>query len=427
MPADTRGQTVKPDAVSMSVDRRYTIVACAFVVQGVVIGSMFAYGVFFPFLEAEFAWSRTLLSAGISVAVVVMGVFAIAGGHLIDRIGPRWVLSGSGLICGIGYALMATLDAPWQLFVYFGLCVGIGMSTNDVGTLSIVARIFERRRGIMSGVVKVGTAVGQMVIPLTVTALIATFGWRNAAVALGCGVGLILLAAAQGMDPARITAGASGLGAGGGAGGSQSLGGALRSRVFWTLCAAQFSSLPALVTIPVHLPVHGVDMGMSAPAAASLLTVLGAASVAGRLGLGRTADWIGGRAAMLVCFTILAGSLSFLALADLPVMLYVFAAVYGFAHGGFFTVVSPTVADYFGMRAHGAIFGAVVFSGTIGAAIGPMAAGRVFDLTHTYAPAFWGLAALSLLGLSLIASLPKPARSAAPERQRNGNRHHGGV
>ena len=92
----------------MPLDRRYTVVGCAFVIQGVVIGSMFAYGVFFPFLEAEFGWSRTLLSACISVAVVVMGVFAIAGGHLIDRIGPRWVLSVSGLVCGLGYLALSS-------------------------------------------------------------------------------------------------------------------------------------------------------------------------------------------------------------------------------------------------------------------------------------------------------------------------------
>ena len=137
--------------------------------QGVIIGSMFAYGVFFPFLEAEFGWSRTELSGCIH-GYIHHGVFAFPGGYLIDKFGPRWILGVAGLLTALGYVLMSTLSAPWRLYIYFGLLIGLGLGTHDVGTLSIIARIFSKRRGIMSGVVKVGTACGQMVIPLAVTA-----------------------------------------------------------------------------------------------------------------------------------------------------------------------------------------------------------------------------------------------------------------
>ena len=76
-----------------------------------------------------------------------MGLLALPGGSLIDRFGPRWVMTVTGIICGLGYVLTAQLAEPWQLFAFFGLCVGIGLSTHDVGTLSVVARIFHRRRG----------------------------------------------------------------------------------------------------------------------------------------------------------------------------------------------------------------------------------------------------------------------------------------
>ena len=76
-------------------------------------------------------------------------------------------------------------------------------------------------------------------------------------------------------------------------------------------------------------------------------------------------------------------------------------------HGArFLTVVSPTVAEYFGLQAHGAIFGIVLFSGTIGGAAGPILAGRVFDLTGSYAPAFTALAVLASVGLALVLRLP---------------------
>ena len=81
---------------------------------------------------------------------------------------------------------------PWQLYLFYGGLVGIGLSTHDVITLSTVARWFDNRRGTMTGLVKVGTGAGQFLMPLVAAALIATYGWRNAYVMIGS-VSLILL------------------------------------------------------------------------------------------------------------------------------------------------------------------------------------------------------------------------------------------
>ena len=363
---------------------------------------MFAYGVFFKVLETELGWSRTLLAGSSSLAFLVMGVFAMLGGRLSDRFGPRWVLSVSGLCFGLGYALMYFLDAPWQLFILYGGLIGLGLSTHDVVTLSTVARWFQRRRGLMTGVVKVGTACGQIIIPLAATALIAAFGWRMACLLLGIASGVILLLVAQGLrrappNPAKASAHSEQAG--------WSLAEAKRTRQFWTLCAAQFMFFPSLVTIPVHIVAHGMDMGMTATYAATVLSSIGAVSIAGRLFIGTAVDRIGGRRGMLICFSLLLLSLLWLRSADAPWMLFVFAAIYGFAHGGFFTVVSPTVAEYFGMASHGALFGVILFFGTIGGAFGPLLAGRVFDTSGSYDLAFIALATMALIGLLLVTSI----------------------
>ena len=75
--------------------------------------------------------------------------------------------------------------------------------------------------------------------------------------------------------------------------------------------------------------------------------------------------------------------------------------------GGFFTVVSPAIAEYFGMRAHGAVFGTVLFFGTVGGSIGPILAGFAFDVWGTYTPAFGTLLAFSVAGLILVLTLPR--------------------
>jgi len=83
-------------------------------------------------------------------------------------------------------------------------------------------------------------------------------------------------------------------------------------------------------------------------------------------------------------------------------VLFLFAVIYGFAHGGFFTVVSPMVAEFFGTGSHGVLFGIILFSGNLGGAVGPVMAGRTFDLTGSYRLVFLVLSVLTLIGFLLI-------------------------
>ena len=101
---------------------------------------------------------------------------------------------------------------------------------------------------------------------------------------------------------------------------------------------------------------------------------------------------------------------SFLLLANRLWMLFVFATVYGFAHGGFFVIMSPLIAKSFGTASHGAIFGMMISASTIGGAIGPLAAGYVFDLTGSYRLVFWCLPLISTAGLGATLMLRSPVR-----------------
>jgi MFS family permease len=388
-------------------DPRYKVVFGAWLTQFTVIGLLFSYGLLFKIFETEFGWSRTLLSACTSLAFLMMGVLAIFSGRLNDRYGPRAVLGVAGTLYGLGFALISQVSEPWHLFAIFGLLLGVGLSTHDVVTLSTVARWFQRRRGVMTGVVKVGTAAGQVAIPPLAALLIAGLGWRPAVVTLGILAALLLLVAAVAMKSPPKTAERTPQAPED----SISFREVRRTRIFWTLCAIQFLFFPALTTVPLHIVVHGMDLGMTAALAAGLVSVIGAASVAGRLTVGTLSDRISAKHVFTICFVpLIASLLTFLAV-ETPGPLFAAVAVYGFAHGGLFTVVSPTIAEYFGTRAHGATFGTVLFFGTIGGALGPILAGRVFDTTDSYALAFASLAGLATIGLMLVLSLPEAAKA----------------
>ena len=81
-------------------------------------------------------------------------------------------------------------------------------------------------------------------------------------------------------------------------------------------------------------------------------------------------------------------------------------ALNGFGHGGLFAVVYPTVGTYFGMREHGALFGTILFFGTISGSIGPILTGFIFDRFGSYDIAFLSLLGLMLAGLFLVLTLP---------------------
>ena len=407
----------------------YRIVAAGFVIQGVVIGAMFAYGVFFRELEAEFGWSRTMISGASSLSFVVMGVLAIVAGKLNDKIGPRILITASALCFGIGYGAMSRLQAPWELFLFYGLLAGIGYSTHDVVTLSTITRWFVRRRGAMTGVVKVGTGVGQVLVPVIAAALIAAFGWRNAAFIIGAASMLILLVVAQLMrrDPRSMGQHPDGVAIEGaraptGAGETgMSVAEAAGTRQFWILCAAQLTIFFCLLTVMIHIVPHATDLGIAPAVAATILSTIGGASIAGRLTIGMLADRLGGRRSLGVSFLVLLASFLLLQSAETAWMLFLFALIYGFAHGGFFTVMSPTLAEFFGTGSHGVIFGIVLFCGTIGGAAGPLLAGTLFDTTGSYETVFLILTGFCLMGLILTAALQpikSPATVAARESAR---------
>jgi MFS family permease len=400
----------------------YVIVFACFLFQGVGIGSYIGFGVFFKPLIAEFGWSRATVSGAASMAFLLMGALGMLVGTLNDRFGPRILMLVTGVFYGSGYFLLSRVHSVWELYIFYGLVVGIGLSSIDVIALTTTARWFVRRRGTMTGFVKVGTGAGQLVMPLTASLLILHYGWRNASV----GVGLIalILIVCSGLflrrDPAQMGLFPDGDGGPenaqtGKTGESLSAGEALRTPQFYAVCLMNFLVVGCLMTVMVHIVPHAQDSGLDPMNAAGVLSTIGGVSMAGRLLSGLALDKFGNKTTILVCFGLLLVSLLWLRTAGEWWMLYLFAAIYGVAHGGFFTLISPVVAGLFGVGSHGLLIGIVVFTGTVGGAFGPVLAGYIFDRVQSYQPVFLLLIGAALAGLALTPFL-KPAGQGPPAR-----------
>lgn len=392
--------------------KRYSIVAACFMIQAVGVGTLVSYGVFFSALIEEFQWSRAAISGASSLALFLSGFLAIFVGRLNDTYGPRKLLGIASIFFGVGVMLVSQVYELWQLYLFYGIIFGIGLSAVDVIALTTTARWFSYSRGIMTGIVKVGTGAGQFLVPLFASLLITAYGWRMTNIILGsfAFIALFILSQILQRDPRDSVESQSSdeeISAQSRANRDQkrsSLGAreAIRTRQMWIICGVNMLLVFTLMIILVHIVPHAGDIGLSTLQAAGALSTIGAVSMLGRFVCGITIDKTGSKFVMVVCFFILILSLLWLEVADSLWALYSFAAVYGIAHGGFFTAISPLVAEVFGTEAHGAIFGIVVFSGTTGGAVGPIVAGFLFDQLGSYNEVFWIIKILSCIGLGLI-------------------------
>ena len=394
----------------------YIIVLAIFFIMAISHGSICSFGVFFKRLLIEFDWSRATISGAASLCILLMGFLSIITGGLTDRFGPRIILVVCGFFFGLGYLLMSQVNTIWQLYLFYGVIVGIGVSAADVPLLSTIARWFTKRRGTMSGIAKAGTGTGILIMPIVISKLISTYDWRTACIVIGI-IGLVIIvSAAQFLrrDPVQMGQLPDGeekpnAVSFNSADGGFSLREAIHLRQFWTICAIYFVFFFCAHTILVHIAPHAEDLGISVANAASMISIIGGASIVGRLTMGNAGDRIGNKPTLIVCFLILLASLLWLRLANELWMLYLFTIIYGVAHGGFIALFSPIVAELFGTGSHGVILGTVLATGTIGGTIGPILAGHIFDTTSSYQLAFLILLLISVMGF-ILSTLLRPIR-----------------
>ena len=241
------------------------------VTQMMYLGLFFTFGVLFPEFEKEFGWTRAQISGASSTMFIVMGVLGIAMGRVNDQIGPRILLTASTVVFALGFILMSRMTTLWHLYLFYGLLCGLGIAAHDVVMLSTVARWYTRARGLMSGLVKTGAGIGQLIVPLIAAFLVLHYGWRETAMLVGIMALIVTMIAAQVMrrDPKSL-----GLRPWGEEqeednenGESKEVGldlkQAVRTRQFWLISIAKFADWYCLFTIIIHVVPHGIDQGLA--------------------------------------------------------------------------------------------------------------------------------------------------------------------
>ncbi len=353
-----------------------------------------AYGVFLPILAETFGWSRGAVSAALSVNLLVGGLSGFVIGGLADRHGPRILLMATVVMAGAAFALVGAVHALWQLYLFVGLLGGIGMSSFYLLGAATVTHWFVTQRGLALALVLVGFNLGYVIGGPLAAWLIGAYGWRAAYAMLGSGCGLLTLGAALtirlprggevGPRPAAIAIGHS-------AAMEATLRDALRDPRQWLLNASWLCMGGLALMVNVHIVPFARDAGIGLRGASLALTAYGIGAAGGRLLGGVVSDRLGSVTTQRLAFLITALSLVALFWAPSHPALLGAMAAFGAGFAATDTLVVKIVPDLFGVRAIGAIMGVLALGWRSGAALGPAAAGFLYDATGSYAWAF-GLA-----------------------------------
>lgn len=383
----------------------YIVVSAAFFIVTVMWGSLYAFGIFFEPLLTEFDWTRAMTSGAFSLSFIMFGLLGMISGRLTDRFGPKIVVISCGSVLGTAYILISRINAPWQIYLFYGVMVAIGMSGCVVPLASTVSRWFISRRGMMTGLVVSGVGAGTLIVPLIANRLLSLYGWRTSYFILGIAVLILVVLSAQFIrrDPSQIRQlplGKSELG-------SEdvswadglTLREAIKTRQLWMVGGSFFCFTLGLGAIMVHIVPHAIDLGISATGAAVILTIIGGTSIVGRVVVGIASDKIGYKFAVIIGLTLIPISFFWLLFADELWQLYLFAVVFGFGYGAVSAGIFPLAAEYFGMSSHGVILGFLLFGGESGNAIGAVLTGYIYDMTSSYAISFLALAIISFIGI----------------------------
>ncbi len=427
VPADAVAPT-SPPRNRRRLHPAWTVAAVAFLALVGAAGFRAAPGVLMVPLQQEFGWSTTVLSAAVSINLVLFGLTAPFAAALMERFGVRAVTATALVLIGMGSALTVLVNQSWQILLTWGLLIGLGTGSMALVFAATIANTwFTRSRGLVIGILTAGSAAGQLVFLPFIAMLAHDPGWRQASLLIAAGalavVPLVLKflknspadvgVLPYGAEPAGVAAQASVVPESGPRTNAavralQVLRRASKVRTFWAL-AAGFAICGATTNglIGTHFIPSAHDHGMPETTAAGLLAVVGIFDIIGTIASGWLTDRFNPRILLAVYYQFRGIGLLVLPLllnAEVQPSMIVFVVIYGL---DWVATVPPTAAicrETFGADGS-VVFGWVFAAHQLGAAAAAIAAGALRDATGHYTYAWLGATAMCTIAAVISATI----------------------
>jgi len=313
-----------------------------------------------------------------------------------------------------GAWLLASRARSYPALVAAYIIMGVGLTGATLLPASlIIANWFAAKRGTAMGLTIAGTSSGGAVMTFVAAAVIVRAGWRMAYVTLAIPmfvvvIPLVLFMIRTRPDEAPAAAGQTvSVAAASDALPGFELSEAFRTRSFWMLCAAQFLFATVAAGAGLHLIPYLIGQGYKEAFAAGMMSIVFLFTTAGKMIMGFASDRISARVALVMNFVGSALGMVLIFGARNPLILYPFVAMFGFTLGAPLVLIPLLTADCLGIKRFGAIAGVAGVWNTLGAFIGPVMLGQIFDMTGSYSSAFEICFVLNIIGAAAtMACLP---------------------
>ena len=314
------------------------------------------------------------------------------------------------------------------MFIFIGIIGGTGLGLGYVCPIAAGSKWFPDKKGLISGLavagfgagasifIKLAGAWGGFINSMGVNSTFTVFG---IIFLIGVLVGAMLLKnppkgwVPEGWDPSKVSA-------------KKSMSTydfapmqIIKTRQFYFLwIALTLSSSAGLMVIGTLKDFGYFEGGISMAEAASAIAMLSIFNALGRIIWGWVSDKIGRKFAInLMIFLQGLMMIGVLFIGDSPMGLTVAACWIGFNFGGNFALFPAATADYFGLKNLGSNYGLVFTAYGVGGILGPILAGKMYDITGSYTSAYITIAILLAVALfiSLMFRLPKAPKTATEE------------
>jgi MFS family permease len=384
---------------------------------GIMVGfSIYAYsfGVFVKPLSAQFGWNRQAISEGFALSALAAAIFSPLAGRWLDRYGPRRLLILCMAVFGAAIAALGFLrPAIWQFYLTCTVIGAVG-NVSQIGFAHLISEWFRDYRGRAFGIVLAGDGIGMAIFPVLAETIATHLGRRAAYVVLGS------LALLIGLPPALLYARSRDrVGAGSQSphheGSTWQQG--LRSYSFWIIVAMLFLASISMNGAMAHQVPLLTDRGIATGSAALTVSILGGASLGGRLLTGWLLDRFAGQWVAFGLLMLASAGIFLLArLASFPLACAA-AVLLGLGAGGTSNTTPYLLTRYFGLRSFSTLYGLTWTFYAVAGGTGPILLGRVFDRTGSYSSTLTLLGFASGLAATIMLFLPRYRRGEEREHQ----------
>ncbi|PZX26038.1 transporter, Major facilitator superfamily MFS_1 [Cupriavidus phytorum] len=429
-------------ALSRRLDRRgihyaWLIAALTFLVMLTTSAALGLPGAFLQPLSREMGWNTDQISSILAFRFALFGLMAPFSALLMDRFGVRNVVCAALALIAGGMALATVSTELWQLFVAWGLMLGVGSGLTALVLAAIVAnRWFSARRGLVMGILTASAATGQLAFLPVAAWLIEHMGWRVAVlpVLVACAALALLVFGLMRSRPADVGLAAFGEVPASApvppapqpatpfalSGPFRVLRDASRTQAFWVLAGTFFiCGLSTNGLIQTHFIALCGDFGMGPVPAASALAMMGAFDFVGTILSGWLSDRYDSRKLLFWYYALRGLSLFWLPHSTFTLYgLSIFAMFYGL---DWIATVPPTVklaATAFGRERAPMVFGWIFAAHQIGAAVAAFGAGLSRTLLLTYTPALYAAGAACLVAALMALMVSRQRAVTATEAAR---------